>query len=152
MTSGLPNARRGLPMLAANPHFVPPAERVVAFDQDGTLWVEQPMHAQLVFALDRVKDVVKAQPALANEAPFKAVFTGERAAMAKFTEEDLFKIVGAFQSGLTIEAFHAVARTWAVTARPPAVPAAVHRAARRPSRRSARCSRSTTPWPMANRR
>ncbi len=103
----------------ASPQFVPPDERVVTFDQDGTLWVEQPMYAQVVFALDRVKDVVKAQPALANEAPFKAVVTGDREAMSKFTEEDLLKIVGASQSGLTIEAFHAVVRTWAATAKHP---------------------------------
>jgi hypothetical protein len=61
---------------SASPQFVPPAQRVATFDQDGTLWVEQPMYAQVAFALDRVKDVVKAQPALANEEPFKAVVTG----------------------------------------------------------------------------
>ena len=90
---------------SASPQFVPPAQRVATFDQDGTLWVEQPMYAQVAFALDRVKEVVKAQPALANEEPFKAVVTGDRAAMARFTEADLLKIVGASQAGLTIEAF-----------------------------------------------
>ena len=77
----------------ATPQFVPAAQRVATFDQDGTLWVEQPMYAQVAFALDRVKDVVKAQPALANEEPFRAVVTGDRAAMAKFTEGDLRKDV-----------------------------------------------------------
>jgi phosphoglycolate phosphatase-like HAD superfamily hydrolase len=104
---------------AASPQFVPPAERVATFDQDGTLWVEQPMYAQVVFALDRVKDVVKAQPALATEPPFKAVVTGDREAMAKFTEEDLLKIVAASQSGLTIEAFRDVVKNWLATARHP---------------------------------
>ena len=104
---------------ATSPQFVPPAERVATFDQDGTLWVEQPMYAQVVFALDRVKDVVRAQPALADEAPFKAVVTGDREAMARFTEEDIVKIVAASQSGLTIEAFRDVVKTWLATARHP---------------------------------
>jgi len=104
---------------AGSAQFVPPAERVATFDQDGTLWVEQPMYAQVMFALDRVKDVVKAQPALANEEPFKAVVTGDREAMAKFTEADLLKIVGASQAGLTIEGFHQVVKAWAATAKHP---------------------------------
>ena len=104
---------------AASPQFVPPAERVATFDQDGTLWVEQPLYAQVIFALDRVKDVVKAQPALANEEPFKTVLSGDRAAMAKLPTEDLLKIIAASQSGLTIEAFHEVVKTWAATSKHP---------------------------------
>ncbi len=103
----------------ASPQFVPAAQRVATFDQDGTLWVEQPMYAQVAFALDRVKDVVKAQPALASEEPFKTVISGDRAAMARFTEGDLVKIVAASQSGLTIESFHEVVRIWAATAKHP---------------------------------
>jgi phosphoglycolate phosphatase-like HAD superfamily hydrolase len=99
--------------------FVPAAQRVATFDQDGTLWVEQPLYAQVMFALDRVKDVVKAQPALANEEPFKTVLSGDRAAMAKLSEMDLLKIVGASQAGLTIEGFHEVVKTWAATAKHP---------------------------------
>jgi hypothetical protein len=116
---------------SASPQFVPPAQRVATFDQDGTLWVEQPMYAQVAFALDRVKDVVKAQPALANEEPFKAVVTGDRAAMARFTEADLLKIVGASQAGLTIEAFRDVVKAWATTAKHP-LPASLHRTRVRP--------------------
>jgi len=103
----------------ASRQFVPLAQRVATFDQDGTLWVEQPMYAQVAFALDRVKDVVKAQPALAGEAPFKAVVSGDRETMARFTEEDLLKIVAASQSGLTIEVFHEVVKTWATTSKHP---------------------------------
>jgi hypothetical protein len=103
----------------ASPQFVPPAQRVATFDQDGTLWVEQPMYAQVVFALDRVKDVVKAQPALAGEEPFKTVLGGDRAAMAKLSEADIMKIVAASQAGLTIEAFQDVVKAWAATAKHP---------------------------------
>jgi len=104
---------------ATSPQFVPPAQRIATFDQDGTLWVEQPMYAQVHFALDRVRDVVKAQPALAGEAPFKAVVNGDREAMARFGSEDLLKIVAASQSGLTIEAFHEVVKAWAASAKHP---------------------------------
>jgi phosphoglycolate phosphatase-like HAD superfamily hydrolase len=104
---------------AASPQFVAPAQRVATFDQDGTLWVEQPMYAQIAFALDRVKDVVKAQPALAEEAPFKAVVSGDREAMARFSEEDMMKIVAASQSGLTIEAFREVVKAWAAASKHP---------------------------------
>ena len=62
--------------------FVPPAERVAVFDQDGTLWVERPIYAQLVYCLDRVPAVVKTRPQLASEEPFKTVLTANRAAIA----------------------------------------------------------------------
>src|SRR5437868_388797 len=50
---------------SSNPKFVPPEQRIAAFDQDGTLWVEQPMYSQVVYCLDRVPAVVKAKPELA---------------------------------------------------------------------------------------
>ena len=117
---------------SASPQFVPAAQRVATFDQDGTLWVEQPMYAQVAFALDRVKDVVKAQPALANEEPFKAVVTGDRAAMAKFTEADLLKIVGASQAGLTHRGLPRGRQDLGRHGEAPEVPAALHRTRVRP--------------------
>ena len=60
-----------------------------------------------------------AKPALASEEPFKAVVTGDREAMAKFTERDLFKIVAASEAGLSVEAFHEVVRQWLATAKHP---------------------------------
>src|SRR5215831_5620891 len=56
--------------------FVPEAERIATFDQDGTLWVSHPMYTQVVYCLDRVPAVVKAKPQLANVEPFKTVLTG----------------------------------------------------------------------------
>ncbi len=99
--------------------FVPPAQRIATFDQDGTLWVEQPLYAQVVFALDRVKDVVRAKPALANEEPFKTVLSGDRVAMAKLTERDLFRIIAASEAGLSVEQFHEAVRSWMATAKHP---------------------------------
>lgn len=61
----------------------PPAERVACFDQDGTTWVEQPIYTQVVYCLNRVPDLVKAKPELANEEPFKTVMRGDLAVIAK---------------------------------------------------------------------
>src|SRR5271170_7500441 len=77
----------------SNAGFVPPAERIATFDQDGTLWVEHPIYTQVVYCLDRVPAVVKAKPALANLEPFKTVLSGNRDAIAKLSMDDLFKIL-----------------------------------------------------------
>jgi len=103
----------------SSPQFVPVDQRIATFDQDGTLWVEQPLYAQVMFALDRVKDVVRAKPALANEEPFKTVISGDRAAMAKLTERDLFTIIAASEAGLNIEQYQEVVRNWLATAKHP---------------------------------
>ena len=76
-----------------SPKFVPPAERIATFDQDGTLWVEHPMYTQVMYCLDRVPALVKAKPELAKVEPFKTVMTGDRAAIAKLTEAISFKIL-----------------------------------------------------------
>jgi hypothetical protein len=62
----------------SSPNFVPPEARIATFDQDGTLWVEQPIYTQLVYVLDRVPDLIKAKPELANVEPFKTVMSGDR--------------------------------------------------------------------------
>src|SRR5262245_15295389 len=59
-----------------SPQFLPPAERIATFDQDGTLWVEQPMYTQVIYCLERVPAVVKAKPELAQVEPFKTVLSG----------------------------------------------------------------------------
>ena len=77
----------------SSPNFVPPEERIATFDQDGTLWVEHPMYSQVLYCLDRVPDVVKAKPELANVEPFKTVLSGDREAIAKLSTHDLEKIL-----------------------------------------------------------
>ena len=68
---------------AGSPGFVPEAERIATFDQDGTLWVEKPMYSQVIYCLDRVPAVVKEKPELANVEPFKTVMSGNREAIAR---------------------------------------------------------------------
>ena len=99
--------------------FVPPAERIVTFDQDGTLWVEHPMYSQVVYCLSRVPAVVKAKPELAKVEPFKTVLSGDRAAMAKLSKDDLFKILAATLTGMSVDDFRAEAKKWLETAKDP---------------------------------
>src|SRR5215813_608718 len=102
-----------------SPKFVPPAERIATFDQDGTLWVEHPMYSQIVYCFDRVPAVVKAKPELANVEPFKTVMSGNREAIAKLSMDDLFKILTATLTGMSMEDFKAEAKKWLDTARDP---------------------------------
>src|SRR5262245_19326741 len=86
----------------ASPRFVPVAERVATFDQDGTLWVEKPMYSQVVYCLDRVPAVVREKPELANAEPFKTVLSGDREAIARLSMEDLEKILVATLTGMSV--------------------------------------------------
>jgi hypothetical protein len=74
---------------AGSPDFVPPAERIATFDQDGTLWVEPPVYSQVMYCLDRVPAVVAAKPELKEVEPFKTVLSGDREAIAKLTMPEL---------------------------------------------------------------
>jgi phosphoglycolate phosphatase-like HAD superfamily hydrolase len=103
----------------ASPNFVPSEERIATFDQDGTLWVEQPAYAQLVYCLDRVPAVVKADPELANVEPFKTVLSGDREAIAKLPMSDLEKIAVATLTGMSVDEFSAQVKGWIATAKDP---------------------------------
>jgi len=103
----------------ASPKFVPPEARIAAFDQDGTTWVEHPMYTQVLYCLDRVPVVVKAKPDLAKIEPFKTVLSGNREAMAKFTMPDLYMILAATLTGMSVDQFQAEATKWLDTARDP---------------------------------
>ena len=102
-----------------NPKFVRVPERVATFDQDGTLWVEHPMYTQVMYCLDSVPRVMKAKPELANVEPFKTVMSGNREAIAKLSEDDLFKILDATLTGMSVEEFRAEAQKWLETAKDP---------------------------------
>ena len=103
----------------ASPKFVPQAERIATFDQDGTLWVEHPMYTQVVYCLDQVPAVVKAKPRLANVEPFKTVLSGDEAAIAKLSMQDLETILVATLTGMSVDASSANVKTWIATAEHP---------------------------------
>jgi phosphoglycolate phosphatase-like HAD superfamily hydrolase len=100
-------------------NFVPPAERIATFDQDGTLWVEHPIYAQVMYCLDHVPAVVKAKPELAKVEPFKTVLSGNREAIAKLPESELLKIVAATLTGMSVEDFRAEVKRWIAEAKDP---------------------------------
>ena len=102
--------------------FVPPEERIATFDQDGTLWVEHPMYTQVMYVLESVPALVKAKPELAKVAPFSTVLDvlkGDRAAIAKLTEKDLFELLAATSTGMSVETFQAEAKKWLAEAKDP---------------------------------
>jgi len=102
--------------------FVPPAERVVTFDQDGTLWVEHPMYSQVMYCLERVPALVKARPELAKKPPFSTVLDllrGDRAAMEKLTLKDLEIVAAATLTGMPVDTFNAEVRKWLAEAKDP---------------------------------
>lgn len=104
---------------AGSPSFVPEPERIATFDQDGTLWVEKPMYSQAIYCLDRVPAVVREKPELATVEPFKTVMSGDRAAIAGLSMEDLEKILAATLTGMSVEDFRAEAMKWLEAARDP---------------------------------
>ena len=103
----------------SSPSYVVPEDRIAVFDQDGTLWVEHPMYTQVIYCLDRVPDVVAKKPELKNKEPFKTVLSGNREAIARLSMQDLYKILAATLSGMTVEEFNAEAKTWLDAARHP---------------------------------
>jgi phosphoglycolate phosphatase-like HAD superfamily hydrolase len=104
---------------AAHEAFVPVAERVAVFDNDGTLWAEQPMYFQLAFALDRVRAMAPEHPDWADTPPYRAILSADPAALAGLTEHDLLEIVAATHSGMTTDEFGAAVADWLATARHP---------------------------------
>ena len=105
-----------------NPKFVPPAERIATFDQDGTLWVEHPMYSFAMYALESVPALVKAKPELAKVPPFSTVLEilkGDRAAVAKLTMPDVEKILAATYTNRSVDQFNAEVTKWIAEAKDP---------------------------------
>jgi hypothetical protein len=100
-----------------NVKFVLQEERIATFDQDGTLWVEHPMYTQVLYCLDRVPTVVKEKPERAKVEPFKTVLSGNREAIAECSMDDLFKILAAKLTGMSVEEFQAEVKRWLGTVR-----------------------------------
>jgi phosphoglycolate phosphatase-like HAD superfamily hydrolase len=103
----------------AGPGFLSEDERIATFDQDGTLWVEHPTVTQLAFALARIAALATANPKWKDEEPFKSVLAGDKAAIAKFTMQDLETIVMATHAGMATGNFHAIVSDWVANAKDP---------------------------------
>ena len=102
-----------------SPDFVPPAERIAVFDNDGTLWVEQPIYTQLAFAMDRVKALGPEHPEWRDTQPFQAVLEGDREALAEAGVKGIVELVMASHAGMTTDGFAAIVTDWLEGARHP---------------------------------
>jgi phosphoglycolate phosphatase-like HAD superfamily hydrolase len=102
-----------------NPKFVPPEARIVTFDEDGTTWVEHPMYTEVVFSLDRLVELAPKHPEWKDKQPFKAVITDDKAAMEKFTLDELMEVVVATHTGVTTDEFDKAAKDWIAKAKHP---------------------------------
>ena len=103
----------------ASQDFVPEAERIATFDNDGTLWAEQPLYFQLFFTLDRVKALADEHPEWRSEQPFKAILEDDREALAAMGHAEIGQILAATHTGMTAEEFSSIARQWLDTSRHP---------------------------------
>ena len=104
---------------AGGPDFVAPAERIATFDNDGTLWVEQPMYVQMAFALDRVKALAPLHPEWKDTQPFKAVLEGDMKTLAESGERGLVEVIMITHAGMTTSEFAKIVTDWLATARDP---------------------------------
>lgn len=101
------------------PDFVPPAERIATFDNDGTLWAEQPIYFQFQFALDRVKALAPQHPEWKNKEPFNHLIAGDMKAFLAGGEKSVMAVMAASHTGITTDEFDKIVRDWLRTARHP---------------------------------
>jgi hypothetical protein len=101
------------------PDFVPPAERIATFDNDGTLWAEQPMYFQLAFAFDRIKAMAPTHPEWEKKEPFASLLKGDMAGVMASGEHGLFQILAVTHSGMTTDEFEMAVMGWVTTAKHP---------------------------------
>ncbi len=96
--------------------FVPIEQRIAVFDNDGTLWVEQPMYVQLAFALDRLRELLPLHPEWKGKQPFKAALEGDYETLLSDGAHGIEEIVGVTHAGMTPEEFEQIVKNWLATA------------------------------------
>ena len=99
--------------------FVPPAERIASFDNDGTLWGEQPMYVQAFFVFDRIKALAPQHPEWKEQEPYASVLKGDLKSALAGGERSLLELAMATHSGMTTEEFESIVNAWITTARHP---------------------------------
>jgi phosphoglycolate phosphatase-like HAD superfamily hydrolase len=99
--------------------FVAPAERIATIDNDGTLWVEQPIYTQFAYAVDEVKRQASKHPEWSTQDPFKSVLAGDMKGVAAMGERGMVEIVAATHSGMTTADFNQTVKDWLETAKHP---------------------------------
>ncbi len=102
-----------------SPDFVPPAKRIAVFDNDGTLWSEQPMYFQAIFIFDRVKALAPGHPEWKEKEPFASVLKGDVKGALAGGDKALLELAAATHAGITTDEFEQSVREWLETARHP---------------------------------
>jgi phosphoserine phosphatase len=102
-----------------SPHYVQPAQRIAVFDNDGTLWAEQPMYVQLAFAIDRVKTLAPEHSEWRTRQPFKGVLDGDLQSALKGGAHAIQELLAATHTGMTTEEFARTVSAWTDTAHHP---------------------------------
>jgi len=102
-----------------SPDFVAPAERIAVFDNDGTLWAEQPMYFQGLFLVDRVKALAPQHPEWRTKEPFASLLKGDMKGVAAAGEKGAIEMLAATHTGMTTEEFEQMMRDWTATAKHP---------------------------------
>ena len=102
-----------------SPDFVPAAERIATFDNDGTLWSEKPLPVQLFFAIDRVKELAPQHPEWTTTEPFASILKGDVKSALGGGEHQLLELLMATHTGNTTEEFSQIAKDWIVSAKHP---------------------------------
>ena len=120
------------------PDFVPPAERIATFDNDGTLWCEQPIQVQLFFLIDRVKELAGKDPSLKERQPYKALLEHDMKTLHELGKQAVFELAFATHAGMTEDEFDAIAQAWFAKAKHPEVRTSVQ--ARTSTGRRSSCS------------
>jgi hypothetical protein len=103
----------------SGPDFVRPDERIATFDNDGTLWCEQPIQVQVFFLIDRVKQLAAKDPSLKEQQPYKALLDHDLKTLHALGKQALEELVFSTHSGMSTEAFDKIARDWFASARHP---------------------------------
>jgi len=101
------------------PDYVAPAERIATFDNDGTLWIEQPIYTQFAFAVDRVKATSNQHPEWKTQEPFASILSGNLKRLAASGEKGMVEIVAATHSGMTTADFNKTVKEWLAIAKHP---------------------------------
>lgn len=102
-----------------SPDYVTPAERIAVFDNDGTLWAEQPVYFQFIFAMDRLAELAEHDPSILTSPTLQAAAQGDLATVLQGGHEALIEVVNASHSGVSVEAFQEAVADWLQTARHP---------------------------------
>ena len=104
-----------------SPDFVLPGERIAVFDNDGTLWAEQPVYFQVFFMEDRVKALLPQHPEWKHEEPFASLLKGDMKAVSAMPEKEIVKLMAATHAGMTTDEFSQIVTQWITTARHPKI-------------------------------